>query len=106
MNPDPNRYEASRPAFEALHDHGPLTIKTAEREYAHPSIENQWIAWCRALDHAAAQVCEWTLHDNYWYMFTCGKGMPWSETNALEIYPFCPACGRRVKIQPENTANQ
>lgn len=57
---------------------------------------------------AAAQVCGWKLIKNEWsevYLVGCSDViLNYDEMPDFAVIPFCPACGRRVKIQDnENT---
>lgn len=48
-----------------------------------------------------AQRCEWTHNAEYYpnlYHTACGKVL---SEDSLEQRPFCPCCGRRVKIKED-----
>lgn len=108
MNPDPTRHEASRPAFEAAH---PQFRHTRGLKYYKDDAEySRWLTWCRALDHAAAQVCGWT-HDatNEEYDTDCAHSFRCVVYGWDCVPGYCAGCGRRVKIihsETTTTPNQ
>lgn len=112
MKPDPNRHEASRPAFEKLFDGmSPRDLELRRHEihddvYYWESTQNRWEDWCRALEWQAAQVCGWTPQGQdgeNGYRAECGQWWHWHFKMTSKC---CPTCGRRVKIQySETTTN-
>ena len=97
---DPNRHEASRPAFEETH-HPSLRLPERTGNYVSPFINEQWVTWCRALDWRDSQVCEWKWNAKWdWWESGCVDQRGSEESPR---FPFCPGCGRRVKIQAKKT---
>ena len=94
--PDPNRHEASRAAFEETRRPA-VRQRESTGEYASPLVNEKWLTWCAALDWRDSQVCEWTSDPDEW-IAGCEAyyGKEWS------VSPYCPNCGRRVKIQTKN----
>ena len=99
--PDPNRHEASRPAFEANFKVGYYG------ELAECIKILMWSGWQAALDWRDSQVCEWEVDETeYGIRFQADCGHSHTPNFKGEEYKFCPGCGRRVKIQTENSAEQ
>ena len=94
--PDPNRHEASRAAFEADY-HESVTSQFANGKYVEDRLNGTWWSWCRALDWRESQVCEWTSDPDEWI-----AGCEAYYSKEWPASPYCPNCGRRVKIQDKN----
>lgn len=99
MSTEPTRHEASRPAFEALYPFGSSLTETTMKNIV-------WEAWCRALDHAAAQVCGWT-HDatSEEYDTDCAHSFRCVVCGWDCAPGYCAGCGRRVKILDSEQRN-
>ena len=99
IQPDPNRHEASRAAFEADY-HESVTSQFANGKYVEDRLNGTWWSWCRALDWRDSQVCEWKWNAKWdWWESGCVDQRGSEESPR---FPFCPGCGRRVKIQAKN----
>ena len=104
--PDPNRHEASRTAFEAPYTSESEYVcdRLPDGQYRDMYFQNRWIIWTRALDWRDEQVCEWTRTDCFadgsYILQSGGDKEPHSIVPAVTgAFNFCPGCGRRVKIQ-------
>lgn len=101
MTPDPNRHEASRPAFEARWPK--YSTKKNNGKYVHFPVINAWEEWQAALDWRDAQVCVWKDAGHDFINETgCNRAIAYLASDLVD-FPFCPACGRRVKIQETPT---
>ena len=98
-------HEDSRAAFEeALKCENVQRLAPHFRLYQHPFTQWRWDGWKMALDWRDSQVCEWEPRFQYKRAAykTCRGVLYYADMPRLELIPFCPACGRRVKINETN----
>ena len=104
--PDPNRHEASRPAFESScpKHYTREDLRDELGEYFSPLRESMWQSWQAALDWRDSQVCEWKWNAKWdWWESGC---VDQRASEEIPRYPFCPGCGRRVKIQAKKRRSE
>lgn len=61
--------------------------------------------WTRAADQQPAHqpeavTCAWYADDEGYWSTGCGKALCYNEAPDFEEYPYCPACSKRIAVQP------